>query len=102
MKMQLSLMSRRDMMLNTVRAVAVFTLSTTTGAIAAPYVIASTALGGRGRPPSKERIALGFIGVGTANLTEPGCAIKIIEGIKNYCVRNNIAKIKELTGTLQD
>ncbi|MHC4687687.1 MAG: dihydroorotate dehydrogenase, partial [Planctomycetota bacterium] len=41
------------------------------------------------------------VGVGTANLIEPGSAIKMIEGIKNYCVRNNIANIKELTGTLQ-
>jgi len=42
------------------------------------------------------------VGVGTANFIEPGCAIKIIEGIKNYCARNKIANIKELTGTLQE
>ncbi|MHC4337972.1 MAG: dihydroorotate dehydrogenase [Planctomycetota bacterium] len=42
------------------------------------------------------------VGVGTANLIEPGSAIKIVEGIKNHCVRNNIVNIKELTGTLQD
>jgi dihydroorotate dehydrogenase (NAD+) catalytic subunit len=41
------------------------------------------------------------VGVGTANFIEPGCATKIIEGIKNYCSRNDIANIKELTGTLQ-
>ena len=33
-------------------------------AIAVPYVITSTALGGNGRPPASERITMGFIGVG--------------------------------------
>ena len=42
------------------------------------------------------------VGVGTANFIEPGCTIKIIEGIKNYCARKKIAGIKELTGTLQE
>ena len=40
------------------------------------------------------------VAVGTANFVEPGCAVKIIEGIKKYCVRNNIANIKELVGSL--
>jgi len=40
------------------------------------------------------------VGVGTANFIEPGCTAKIIEGIKKYCARNNIANIKELTGSL--
>jgi len=101
MKMQLLLMSRREMMLNTVRAVAGFTLSTTTVAIAAPYVITSTAPGGHGRAPASERITLGFIGVGTANFIEPGCTIKIIERIKKYCAGKNIANIRELVGSLE-
>jgi dihydroorotate dehydrogenase (NAD+) catalytic subunit len=41
------------------------------------------------------------VGVGTANFIEPGCAIKIIEGIKKYCARNNVANIKELVGLLE-
>lgn len=40
------------------------------------------------------------VAVGTANFVEPGCAAKIIEGIKKYCIRNNIANIKELVGSL--
>jgi dihydroorotate dehydrogenase (NAD+) catalytic subunit len=40
------------------------------------------------------------VGIGTANFIEPDCAAKIIEGIKAYCTRNNIANIKELTGSL--
>jgi len=41
------------------------------------------------------------IAVGTANFIEPGCAVKIIDGIKEYCVRNNITNIKELIGSLE-
>jgi len=41
------------------------------------------------------------VAVGTANFIEPGCAVKIIEGIKKYCIRNKIANIKELTGSLE-
>ncbi len=41
------------------------------------------------------------VGVGTANFIEPGCAVKIVEGIKKYCVRKEIKNIKELTGSLE-
>ena len=41
------------------------------------------------------------VAVGTANFIEPGCTVKIIEGIKKYCVRKKIASIKELVGTLE-
>jgi dihydroorotate dehydrogenase (NAD+) catalytic subunit len=41
------------------------------------------------------------VGVGTANFIEPGCAVKIAEGIKKYCVRKEIKSIKELTGSLR-
>jgi predicted dehydrogenase len=34
------------------------------GLVAAPYMITSAALGGEGRPPASERIAMGFAGVG--------------------------------------
>jgi predicted dehydrogenase len=34
------------------------------GLVAAPYMITSAALGGEGRPPASERIAMGFVGVG--------------------------------------
>jgi len=41
------------------------------------------------------------VAVGTANFIEPRCAVKIIEGIKNFCVRHKIAGIKELVGSLE-
>ncbi len=40
------------------------------------------------------------VGIGTANFTEPDCAIKIIEGIKKYCTQNSITNIKDLVGSL--
>lgn len=40
------------------------------------------------------------VAIGTTNFIEPGSAIKIIEGIKKYCIRNNIVKITDLVGTL--
>jgi dihydroorotate dehydrogenase (NAD+) catalytic subunit len=40
------------------------------------------------------------VAVGTATFLEPGCAVKIIEGIKKYCVPKNIASVKELIGSL--
>ncbi|MFH1717775.1 MAG: dihydroorotate dehydrogenase [Planctomycetota bacterium] len=42
------------------------------------------------------------VGIGTANFIEPDCAAKIINGIKEYCVRHDVANIKELTGALLD
>jgi len=41
------------------------------------------------------------IAIGTSNFIEPDCAEKIIEGIKKYCVRKNIANIKQIIGSLE-
>ena len=41
------------------------------------------------------------VGVGTANFIEPGCTVKIIEGIRKYCVSHNISNIKDLIGSLE-
>lgn len=41
------------------------------------------------------------VGIGTTNFIEPGCAVKIIEGIKKYCVRKEVKNIKELIGSLE-
>ena len=42
------------------------------------------------------------VAVGTANFVEPGCAVRIIEGIRKYCLRHEIASIKELRGTIEE
>ena len=41
------------------------------------------------------------VGIGTANFIEPECTVKIIEGIKKYCIRKKFANIKELIGSLE-
>jgi len=41
------------------------------------------------------------VAVGTANFIDPGCTVKIIEGLKEYCAGNNISNIKELIGSLE-
>ncbi|MCK4291575.1 MAG: dihydroorotate dehydrogenase [Planctomycetes bacterium] len=40
------------------------------------------------------------VAVGTASFIEPGCAARIIEGIRKYCVEHNISNIKELVGSV--
>jgi dihydroorotate dehydrogenase (NAD+) catalytic subunit len=40
------------------------------------------------------------VAIGTANFIEPNCTVKIIDGIKKYCLSYNIANIKELIGSL--
>lgn len=40
------------------------------------------------------------VAIGTANFIEPQCAIKIIEGIKKYCIDKKMKNLKELIGHL--
>ncbi len=40
------------------------------------------------------------VAVGTANFVEPNCTVKIIEGLKKYCLSHNITNLKELIGSL--
>jgi dihydroorotate dehydrogenase (NAD+) catalytic subunit len=42
------------------------------------------------------------VAIGTASFIEPACAVRIIEGIKKYCVSHKITQIKELVGTLSE
>ena len=41
------------------------------------------------------------VAVGTATFIEPDCALRIIDGIKKYCIRKNISDIRELIGCLK-
>jgi dihydroorotate dehydrogenase (NAD+) catalytic subunit len=40
------------------------------------------------------------VGIGTANFTEPGCAVNIVEGISKHCARNSLSNIEQLVGSL--
>lgn len=41
------------------------------------------------------------IQIGTANLIDPFASIKVIEGLKSYCIEQGIRNISELVGTLE-
>jgi len=41
------------------------------------------------------------VAVGTASFVQPDCSAKIVEGIRAYCLRHEIAKLSELVGSLQ-
>ena len=41
------------------------------------------------------------VAIGTANFVEPRCAVTTIEGIKEYCARNNLSNVGELVGSLK-
>jgi len=41
------------------------------------------------------------VAVGTATFVEPDSAVRIVEGIKEYCVRKGVSRISELTGCLK-
>ncbi len=42
------------------------------------------------------------VAVGTATFIEPDSAVRIVEGIKEYCVRKNVLAIGDLVGKLED
>ena len=42
------------------------------------------------------------VGIGTANFTEPGCAMKIVDGIKKYCIEKETKNIRELIGSISE
>ncbi len=42
-----------------------------------------------------------MIQIGTGNFVDPECSIQIVEGLKEYCQKNRIKKIRELVGKLK-
>jgi dihydroorotate dehydrogenase (NAD+) catalytic subunit len=40
------------------------------------------------------------VAVGTGSFVEPDCALRVVEGIRQYCGRMGITKISDLTGSL--
>jgi dihydroorotate dehydrogenase (NAD+) catalytic subunit len=41
------------------------------------------------------------IQVGTANFVDPDASIKVLDGIRNFCMENGIAHLDQLIGTFQ-
>jgi len=40
------------------------------------------------------------VAVGTASFAVPDCAVRIIDGLEDYCVRHNLARLSDLVGSL--
>jgi len=86
-----------------IRPIAVYLVNKVYSDVAREHNIPILGLGGiRTASDAIEFIIAGAsaVGVGTANFIEPGCAVKIVEGIKKYCVRKKVANIKQLIGLL--
>ena len=63
-------------------------------------------LGGGGIRNSTDAIEFMLAGatsvtIGTATFVQPDCAVKIVDGIADYCERKGIRTMKELTGSLR-
>jgi dihydroorotate dehydrogenase (NAD+) catalytic subunit len=87
-----------------IKPVAVYLVNKVYNEVAKAASVPILGLGGiRSASDAVEFIIAGAsaVGVGTWNFVEPGCAVKIIEGIKKYCVRHKIRAIRDLTGSLR-
>ncbi len=87
-----------------IKPIAVYLVNKVYNEVAKKRGIPILAMGGiRNASDAVEFIIAGAsaVAVGTANFIEPGCAVKIIGGIKKYCSGHNITNIKELVGSLE-
>jgi len=87
-----------------IKPIAVYLVNKVYNEVAKEHGIPILGLGGiRTATDAIEFIIAGAsaVAVGTANFIEPGCAVKIIDGIKRYCAGHNITNIKDLTGCLE-
>jgi dihydroorotate dehydrogenase (NAD+) catalytic subunit len=41
------------------------------------------------------------VSIGTASFADPLTAVNVVDGIRNYCKRKNVSRIKDLVGSLQ-
>ena len=86
-----------------IRPIAVYLVNKVYNEVARDHGIPILGMGGvRSASDAIEFIIAGAsaVAVGTANFIEPGCAVKIIEGIKKYCTRTK-TNIKDLIGSLE-
>jgi dihydroorotate dehydrogenase (NAD+) catalytic subunit len=40
------------------------------------------------------------VAVGTASFVQPDCTVRIVDGLRDYCIRHDIAKLSDLVGSL--
>jgi dihydroorotate dehydrogenase (NAD+) catalytic subunit len=87
-----------------VKPIAVYLVNKVYNDVAKPAGVPIVGLGGiRTGADAVEFIIAGAsaVCVGTSSFIEPDCCLKVIEGIREHCVKHGIASVKELLGCLQ-
>ena len=87
-----------------VKPIAVYLVNKVYNDVAKPAGVPIVGLGGiRTGADAVEFIIAGAsaVCVGTSSFIEPDCCLKVIEGIRDHCVKHGIASVKELLGCLQ-
>ncbi len=86
-----------------IKPIAVYLVNKVYNEVAKPAGIPLLGLGGiRTASDAIEFLLAGAsaVAVGTASFLEPDCAVRIIDGIQDYCLRHNVAKLSHLVGAL--
>jgi dihydroorotate dehydrogenase (NAD+) catalytic subunit len=86
-----------------IKPIAVYLVNKVYSEVARPAGIPLLGLGGiRTASDAIELLLAGAsaVAVGTASFLEPDCAVRIIDGIQDYCLRHNVAKLSHLVGAL--
>ena len=86
-----------------IKPIAVYLVNKVYNEVAKPAGIPLLGLGGiRTASDAVEFLLAGAsaVAVGTASFLEPDCAVRIIDGIGDYCLRHNVGKLSHLIGAL--
>jgi dihydroorotate dehydrogenase (NAD+) catalytic subunit len=87
-----------------IKPVAVYLVSRVYQEVGRPNKIPILGMGGiRSASDAVEFMMAGAtaVAIGTATFNDPSCAMKIVDGIRQFCLGHSIHKVSELTGSLQ-
>jgi dihydroorotate dehydrogenase (NAD+) catalytic subunit len=86
-----------------IKPIAVYLVNKVYNEVAKPAGIPLLGLGGiRTASDAIEFLLAGAsaVAVGTASFLEPDCAVQIVDGIQDYCLRQNVARLADLVGAV--
>jgi len=86
-----------------IKPIAVYLVNKVYNEVAQPAGIPVLGLGGiRTASDAIEFLLAGAaaVAVGTASFLQPDCAVRIIDGLEDYCVRHNVVRLSDLIGAL--
>ena len=86
-----------------IKPIAVYLVNKVYNEVAKPAGISILGLGGiRTASDAIEFLIAGAsaVAIGTASFLEPDCAVRIIDGLADYCARHNVARLSDLVGSL--